>query len=153
MSQIPNRPAQLPLRPSASSNPSRFLCFGGFLRLSWWVCAAGGDPTTRRACRLTSVVFSKVWRFLGLMGIIARCPVVRGSVSSFAFPSHSPLPTNHCSQVAEVRRSRTDRPPKGRPTGFEVLGEHQPACTSALILNGFLGRVNVTLLHCSENCR
>ncbi len=36
--------------------------------------------------------------------------------------------------LAEVCRNRTDRSTKGRPTGFEVLGEHQPACTSVMSL-------------------
>ena len=44
--------------------------------------------------------------------------------------------------MAEVSRNRTDRSTRSRPTGFEVLGEHQPACTSVLILNGLLLSVN-----------
>jgi len=54
--------------------------------------------------------------------------------------------------LAEVSRNRTDRSTRGRPTGFEVLGEHQPACTSALILSNFPLTVNVGTLHCSGNC-
>lgn len=49
-----------------------------------------------------------------------------------------------------MHRSRTDRPARDRPTGFEVLGEHQPACTSALILGGFPWGVNFAALLCTE---
>jgi hypothetical protein len=64
--------------------------------------------------------------------------------------------------LAEVSRNRTDRSTSGRPTGFEVLGEHQPACTSALILKNFIVLVNFaavsysgsysSLLHFRGNC-
>ncbi len=47
--------------------------------------------------------------------------------------------------LAEVCRNRTDRPDKVGTTGFEVLGGHQPACTSALILSDLRDRVNKQL--------
>jgi hypothetical protein len=43
--------------------------------------------------------------------------------------------------MAEVSRNRTDRSAGGGPTGFEVLGEHQPACTSVLILSRLFASV------------
>src|SRR5579883_2024451 len=45
--------------------------------------------------------------------------------------------------LAEVSRNRTDRPDRIGTTGFEVLGEHQPACTSELILRGPCSGVNL----------
>ena len=55
--------------------------------------------------------------------------------------------------LAEVCRNRTDRSTKGRPTGFEVPGGHQPACTSRLILNGLPCTVNLAHFDWSGNCR
>src|SRR5690242_18338985 len=54
--------------------------------------------------------------------------------------------------MAEVCRNRTDRSTKGGPTGFEVPGGHQPACTSVLILNEPLEGVNVTAASCRQDC-
>jgi len=54
-------------QPIVSSGLSRFLCLGGFFRLSWWGCAAGGEPTHNRAWRLTSVVLLKGLGFLRLI--------------------------------------------------------------------------------------
>ena len=59
----------------------------------------------------------------------------------------------HVISLAEVCRNRTDRSTIGRPAGFEVPDGHQPACTSALILNDFFGGVNLAFLDCSENRR
>ena len=44
------------------------------------------------------------------------------------------LAGTHREGLAEVCRNRTDRSRSARPTGFEVPGGHQPACTSAAIL-------------------
>ena len=44
------------------------------------------------------------------------------------------LAGTHKEGLAEVCRNRTDRSRSARPTGFEVLGGHQPARTSAAIL-------------------
>jgi len=52
-----------------------------------------------------------------------------------------------------VCRNRTDRPDVIGTAGFEVPDGHQPACTSAVILNDFLGRVNLAFLDCSERFR
>ena len=54
--------------------------------------------------------------------------------------------------MAEVCRNRTDRPDRIGTTGFEVPGGHQPACTSALILDGLENGVNVARTNCSRNC-
>src|SRR5579883_3206792 len=48
--------------------------------------------------------------------------------------------------LAEVSRNRTDRPDRIGTTGFEVLGEHQPACTSELILRGPCSGVNLMMV-------
>ena len=47
--------------------------------------------------------------------------------------------------VAEVCRNRTDRPDVIGTAGFEVPDGHQPACTSALILDNFHWPVNLAL--------
>ena len=52
--------------------------------------------------------------------------------------------------LAEVSRNRTDRPDGIGTTGFEVLGEHQPACTSELILRGPCTIVNLCELWAEE---
>ena len=52
--------------------------------------------------------------------------------------------------VAEVCRNRTDRPDAIGTAGFEVPDGHQPACTSALILDNFPGRVNLAFLGGSD---
>ncbi len=43
-------------------------------------------------------------------------------------------PSGELNELAEVSRNRTDQSRRARLTGFEVLGGHQPTCTSALIL-------------------
>ena len=48
-------------------------------------------------------------------------------------------------ELAEVCRNRTDRPAYGGTTGFEVLGGHQPAGTSGLILGRLCYSVNFNL--------
>ena len=46
-------------------------------------------------------------------------------------------------RLAEVSRNRTDRPDRIGTTGFEVLGGHQPTCTSAMILIACRNGVNL----------
>ena len=113
-----------------------------------------------RARRLTSLDATNGLGFRRLLGLISEGNSPQLLDESLAFSGHFSRPpspdesnaldnesddladSSNQTGMAEVSRNRTDRSTRGRPTGFEVLGEHQPACTSTLILSNFAPSVN-----------
>ena len=143
-----HEPRSFPYPTSSVSSCKRFLCFRGFFRRSVWGLLGGGEPTCSRARRLTSFEAEKGSLLGGFLGLIKSQPQ---GTSCFSNRETAERYARQCA-MAEVCRNRTDRSTKGRPTGFEVPGGHQPTCTSILILNEPLEGVNVTAASCREDC-
>jgi hypothetical protein len=105
---------------------------------------SGGRPT-----QLSFILAEALLVFRGLVLQVNVLPNGRRRSHRGARPSldlfrgskrlgRSSLYAAHVRDLAEVCRDRTDRSTIGRPTGFEVPGGHQPACTSRLMVNDFL---------------